>query len=97
MTPELNEHLYEWMGNNPQVVNSPISNDAYLVPDHKQSVEKVRVSKLYLQISIREIHNDLISESRTYQLKEEVDEITEKPLISDTALCEIIPKNVRKL
>ena len=48
-------------------------------------------------ISICEIHNDLISESSIYHLKEAIDEITGKPLISDTALRALIPKNVRKM
>ena len=51
------------MGNYPKVVNLLISNDILLVPDHKQPGKKIKVSKFLLQISIRDMHNDLISES----------------------------------
>ena len=96
MTPELIYHLNEWIGNHPKMVNSPISNDTLLVPDQERPGKKIRVSKLILQISILEIHNDLIFEIRIYKLEEAIDETTEKPLISDKYLRALIPKNVRK-
>ena len=49
---EIIENLNEWIGNNLQVVNSQISNNTLLVPDHKQPGKKIRVSKLLLKISI---------------------------------------------
>ena len=69
VTPELFDHLHEWTGYNSQVVNSPTYNDTLLVPDHKQPGNKIGISKLLLQISICELHNDLISENSIYQLK----------------------------
>ena len=96
MTPELIQHLHEWIINHPQVVNSPISNDIILVPGHKQPGNKIRFSILLLHISICKIHNYLIYESSIFQLKEAVDESTGKPLISDTAIFELIPKNAQK-
>ena len=68
-----------------------------LVPYHNQPGKKIRVSKLLCQISVRELHNDLIYEGIIYQLKEAIDEITGKPMISDTALRELIPKNIRNM
>ena len=53
--------MHEWIGNNTQVVNLPISKDVLIVPDHKQPGKKISVSKFLLQISIHDIHNDLIS------------------------------------
>ena len=50
VTPELIEHLHEWIGNHPQVVNSPISNDTLVVSGHKRPGKKIRVSKLLLKI-----------------------------------------------
>ena len=97
MTPELIEHLHECIENHPPVVNSTISNDTLLVPDHKQPGNKIRVYKLILRRSIHDIHNDLIYESSIYQLKEEIDEITRKPLISDTSLRALMNKNVRNM
>ena len=95
--PELIENLHERIGNHPQVVNLPIYNNTFLVPDHNQAGEKGRVSKLILQILICELHNGLISEINIYQFKEAIDEITGKPLISDTALRATMHKNVRKM
>ena len=60
-TPELIENMHEWIGNNTQVVNLPISKDVLIVPDHKQPGKKISVSKFLLQISIHDIHNNLIS------------------------------------
>ena len=73
VTSELIEHLRKWIGNHPQVVNLPIYNENLLVPDHKQPVNKIRVSKFLLQISICEIHNHLISESSIYKIKEAIE------------------------
>ena len=95
--PELIEHLHEWIGNHLQVVNSSIYNKTLLVPDHKQPGTKIRVSKLLRKISICELHNYLISESSFFQLKEEIEEIREKPLISNTALRALMPKIFRKM
>ena len=78
-------------------MNSPNSKEIFLISDHKQPGKKIRVSKLLLQISIFELHNDLISKSRIYQLKYPIDEITGNPLISDTALCALMPKMFEKL
>ena len=65
--PESIEHIHEWIGNHPQVVNPQIPNDTLLVLDHKQRRKKIRVSKLLLQVSIFGLHNDLIYKSSIYQ------------------------------
>ena len=96
MTPVLIEHLNNWIGNNTQVVDLPISKDTLLVTDIKRPGKKIRVSKLLCRISISDLHNDLLSENSIYQLKEEIDESTWKPLISDTPLCALIPNNFQK-
>ena len=95
--PELIEHPHEWIGNHPQVLNSPISDDTLLVPDHKKPGKKFGVSKLLLQVSICEIHNDLIYESIIYLLKKAIDESSGKILVSDTALRSLMPNNARKM
>ena len=69
MTLALTDNMNEWIGNHPQVLNSPISNNIVLVPDHNQPGKKIMVSKLLLLISICEIHNDSIPEIIIYQLK----------------------------
>ena len=63
LTPELIQHLNKLIGNHPQVVKSTISNDTLLVPDSELPRKKIRYSELILQIYIRELPNDLISES----------------------------------
>ena len=55
------------------------------------------VSKLLLQISIRDLHNDLIYNSIIYQLKESTDETRGKQLISNTALHVLMPNNILKM
>ena len=47
-------------------------------------------------ISICELHNDLISEGNIYQSKEEIDDKTGNPLINDTSLRVLMPKNAQK-
>ena len=89
--------MHEWIVNHTKVVNLPISNYTWLVPDHKQPGKKIWVSKFHLPISIRELHNDIISEISIYYLKEATDNITCNPLISDTSLSALIPNNVRKM
>ena len=69
VTPTLIDYLHEWIGNHPQLVNSKFSKDTLLVSDHKQPGKKIRGSKLLLQRSIIDMHNDLISESIIYKLK----------------------------
>ena len=68
-TSELIDNMNENIGNIPQVMNSPNSNYILLVPDPEQPRKKIRVSKFILQISICELHNDLISEGSIYQIK----------------------------
>ena len=97
VTPEIIDNLNECIRNHPQVVKSTISNDTLSVPNPEQPGKKITGSKLIIQISIRGIHNDLISESIIYQLKEAIYETTVKPLISDTALHTLMHKNVRKI
>ena len=46
VTPELVEHLNEWIRNHPQLVTSPISNGTFLIPDPDQPGKRIRVSKL---------------------------------------------------
>ena len=68
-----------------------------MVSDPERPGKKIRVSQLILQISIRDLHNDLISESSIHQLKEAIDKKTGKTLISDTALRALMSKNVLKI
>ena len=77
-------------------MNPPISNDKLLVPDPERPGNKIRVSKFLLQISIRELHNNLMSEISICPLKDAIYDKIGNPLISDTSLRPLIPNNVRK-
>ena len=61
-------NLYEWMTHHPQVFQSPISNDCLkvLFGDHK---EPQIVPKLLLQVSVRELHNILVSDPNAGGIK----------------------------
>ena len=50
VTPELTKNMNYWIGNHPQVVNKPISNDTLLVHYLERPGKKIMVSKLILQI-----------------------------------------------
>ena len=60
-------------------------------------MKRIRVSKLLLQISIREVHNNLISKSIIIKLKDVIYDTTGKLLISDTSLRALMSQNVQKL
>ena len=54
-------NLYTWITCHTQVVQSPISNDClkFMLDDQ---TEPQQVPKLLLQVSVREIHNSLVSD-----------------------------------
>ena len=52
--------LYKWIMNNPQVVQSPIFN-AFLKVKFIGRTEPQLVPKLLLHVSVREPHNNIVS------------------------------------
>jgi hypothetical protein len=93
VSQELRKQLYEWVLDHPHVVNSPISNDTIIIKDNNN--EKTRVGKLLLQISIRELHNDLLSDG-PLGLPGAKDTAGE-PIISDTALRSLLPPQLKRM
>jgi hypothetical protein len=89
----LRKSLLQWILDHPSVVPSPISKDTLLVRNPDTGV-KERVGKLLLEISVRELHNDLLDDKKG--LKEARNEKGEV-LISDTALRYLLPKQIRKM
>ncbi|MCP4913590.1 MAG: hypothetical protein GY909_10760, partial [Oligoflexia bacterium] len=87
---ELEENVISFIVNHPNVVQSPIMNDFVLVKDKEDPTIVNKVPKLLLQLSIRELHNDLI---------EQLPEASKDgiPLISDTKLRAMIPPQVKKM
>ena len=70
---QIKRKLYTWITRHPQVVQSPISNDCLKVVLYDQT-EPTLVSKLLLQVSVRELHNRLVSDPNDGGLKDARDE-----------------------
>ena len=87
---ELEEKVHSFIENHPNVVQSPIMNDYVSVKDKADPSVVHKVPKLLLQITIRELHNDLIDELPEAS-KDGV------PLISDTKLRQMMPPQVKKM
>ena len=86
--------IQKWIIKHPSVVVSPIVKDTILVRDKLTGKKNQRVGKYLIQISIRELHNDLIKSKSEGGLNEVWNE--NKLLVSDTGLRYIIPVNVKK-
>ena len=86
--------IQKWIIKHPSVVVSPIVKDTILVRDKLTGKQNQRVGKYLIQISIRELHNDLIKSKSEGGLNEVWNE--NKLLVSDTGLRYIIPVNVKK-
>ena len=87
---DVEESVISFIENHPNVVQSPIMNDFVCVNDKANPTLVHKVPKLLLQVSIRELHNDLI---------EQLPEASKDgiPLISDSKLREMIPPQVKKM
>ena len=60
----LKKALHEWVINHPSVVASPIKKDTLKVRDPETGLKTKVVNKLLLEISVRELHNDLLDEKK---------------------------------
>ena len=96
---KINEHfkrnLYTWITRHPQVVQSPISIDCLKVMLDDQT-EPQLVPKLLLQVSVRELHNSLVSDPNDGGLKDARDE-DGKIIISDSTLCSLLPHQLKQM
>ena len=86
---QIKRNLYTWITRHPQVVQSPISNDCLKVMLDDQT-EPQLVPKLLLQVSVRELHNSLVSDPNDGGLKDAKDEDC-KIIISDSTLRSLLP------
>ena len=80
--------MYAWITRHTQVVQSPISNDCLKVMLDDQS-EPQLVLKLLLQVSVRELHNSVVSDPNNRGLNDaryEDDNI----IISDSTLRSLL-------
>ena len=62
VSEELRKKLHDWFIKHPQVVASPFANDTLKIPDPENPNKKIKAGKLLLQVSMRELHNDLLSD-----------------------------------
>jgi hypothetical protein len=95
VSPEIRSKFLEWFMAHPYVVESPISNETVLVHNLLTGA-KERVNKLLLQISIRELHNDMLLPPDQGGFVDAWDE-SGNPRISDTALRALLPEQARKM
>lgn len=58
----LMEIVHKWIRAHPHVIESPLANDTVKVPDKNDPTKKVKTNRLLLQISIRELHNDMLEQ-----------------------------------
>ena len=96
MSPQLKEEFLDWLEKHNMVIQSPIANDTLLVRDPNNPSRKIRVNKLLLQIPVRELHNNLLSEDPNIGLKGAVDR-NGNVLISDTGLRALLPPHLRMM
>ena len=87
--------MYTWITRHPQVVQSPISNYCLKVMLDDQT-ETQLVPKLLLQVSVREIHNSLVSDPNDVGLKDARDE-DGKIIISDSILRSLLPPQLKQM
>ena len=92
---QIKRNLYTWITRHPQVVQSPISNDCLKVVLYDLT-EPQLVPKLLLQVSVRKIHNSLVSDPNDGGLKDARDE-DGKIIISDSTLRSLLPPKFKKM
>ena len=92
---QIKRNLYTWITRHPQVFQSPISNDCLKVvlDDH---TEPQLVPKFLLQVSVRELHNSLVSDPNDCGLKDVRDE-DGKIIISDSTLLSLLPPKFKQM
>ena len=86
---QIRRNLYTWITRHPQVVQSPISNDCLKVVLDDQT-EPQLVPKLLFQLSVRELHNILVSGPNDCGLKDARYE-DGNIIISDSTLRSLLP------
>ena len=87
--------MYAWITRRTQVVQPQISNDCLKVMLDDQT-ESQLVPKFLLQVSVRELHNSLVSDQNDGGLKDARDE-DGKIIISDSTLCSLLPPKLKQM
>ena len=76
------------------VRQSPITRDTLIIAD-ADNKEKRRVTKLLLECSMRQLHNELIASPDDGGLVGARNAITNDVIISDTMICSLAPPQIR--
>ena len=87
----------DWLNKHSMDIESPIAKDTLLVPDRNNpGGTKVRINKILLQISVRELYNDMLSEDPMVGLPRCRDD-NGNILISDWKLQAMLPPHLRMM
>ena len=91
---QIKHNLYTWITRHPQVVQSSVSNDCLkaLLADQ---TEPQLAPKLLFQVSVRELHNSLVSDPNDGGIKDARDE-DDNIIISDSTLRSLLPPQLKK-
>ena len=92
---QIKRNIHIWITRHPQVVQSPISNDCLKVIFYDHT-EPQLVPKVLLQVSVRELHNSLVSDPNYGGLKYAMDE-DGKIIISDSTLSSLLPPQLKQM
>ena len=95
ITEHIKGDLYTWITRHPKFFLSPIYNYCLKVQLDDQT-EPQLVPKLLLQVSIRELHNSLVSDPNDGGLKDARDE-DGKIIISDSTLRSLLPPQLKQM
>ena len=87
--------MYAWITRHPEVVQSTISNDC-LTGMFGDKTEPQLLPKLLLQMSVRELHNSLVSDPNDGGLKKARDE-DDNIIISDSTSISLLPPQIKQI
>ena len=91
---QIKNSLYNWIIHHPQVVQSSISNDCLKVIIDGYT-EPQLVPKFSFQVSLRELHNNLVNSTKDGGLKELIYE-DDNIIIGYYTLCSLLPPQLKK-
>ena len=94
----MNSKLFDWIINHPHVISSPIPRDTVLVnvPQTNGTIVKERVGKLLLEVSVRELHQDLLKPP-PIGISEIYCKLTNNILVSERYLRNLLPPQLRSI
>ena len=95
MNDQIKISLYNWIMHHPQVVQLPIVND-FLKVKIGGHTEPQLVPYFLLQVSVRELHNSLVSDTDNGGIKEARD-AEDNIIISDSTSCSLFPPQFKEM